>query len=92
MQNILDQYSIAIGVDTLGNPYYKRVPFHRIPEYRDFVQKFQILKPTAEIAVAEPTLITNYPNGYKHTFGCRRARSMRSVQYHNLRAGLQHAR
>ena len=51
-------------VETLGDPYYKRVPLPHIPEYRAISQDSQLLKPTAEIATVELNIISNYPNGY----------------------------
>ena len=76
--------NISPFVDTLGDPYHKRVTLPRIPEYRDISRDFQLLKPTVEIVGVEPNISSDYPNGYKRIFGRRRAQSTQSVQYHIL--------
>ena len=60
------------SVETLGDPYYKRVPLPRVPEYRNLSQDSQLTKSTVKFAAVEPTIISNYPNGYLKIFGHRR--------------------
>ena len=51
-------------VETLGDPYYKRVTLRCIPEYRDFNRDSQLMKPTVEITGDEQHIISKCPNGY----------------------------
>ena len=60
-------------VETLGDPYYKRVPLPRVPEYRDLSQDSQLTKPSVKFAAVEPNILSDYPNGYRKIFGRRRA-------------------
>ena len=60
-------------VETLGDPYYKRVPLPRVPEYRNLSQDSQLTKPSVKFAAVEPNIISDYPNGYRKIFGRRRA-------------------
>jgi hypothetical protein len=61
------------GVETLGDPYYKRVPLPRVPEYRNLIQDSKMTKPSVKFAAVEPNIISDYPNGYRKIFGRRRA-------------------
>ena len=61
-------------VETLGDPYYKRVPLPRVPEYRNLSQDSQLMKPSVKTTTAvEPNTISDYPNGYRRIFGRRRS-------------------
>ena len=55
--------------ETLGDPYYKRVPLPRDPEYRNLSQDSQLTKPSVKFATVEPNIISDYPNGYCKIFG-----------------------
>ena len=63
----------GVSVETLEDPYYKRVPLPRVPGYRNLSQDFQITKPSVKFAAVEPNIISDYPNGYHKIFGRRRA-------------------
>ena len=65
-------YSVHLCVETLGDPYCKRVPLPRFPEYRNLGQDSQLSKPTVKFAAVEPNIISNYLNGYHKIFGRRR--------------------
>ena len=52
--------SCAANVETLGGPYYKRVPLPRVPEYRDLSQDSQLTKPSVKFAAVEPIIIRDY--------------------------------
>ena len=56
-------------VETLGGPYYKRVPLPRVPEYRNLSQDSHLTKTSVKFAASEPIIINNYPNGYRKIFG-----------------------
>ena len=58
-------------VETLGDPYYKRVPLPRVPEYRDLSQDSQLTTPSVKFTAVEPNIISDYPNGYREIFGRR---------------------
>jgi hypothetical protein len=61
-------------VETLGDPYYKRVPLPRVPEYRNLSQDSQLTKPSVKTTTAvEPNIVSDYPNGYRKIFGRRRS-------------------
>jgi hypothetical protein len=60
-------------VKTLEDPYYKRVPLPRVPEYRNLSQDSQLTKPSVKFAAVEPNILSDYPNGYRKIFGRRRA-------------------
>ena len=60
-------------VETLGDPYYKRVPRPRVLEYRNLSQDSQLTKPSVKFAAVEPNMISDYPNGYRKIFRRRRA-------------------
>ena len=64
---------IQQAVETLGDPYYKRVPLPRVPEYSNLGQDSQLMKPSVKIAAVESNIISNYPNGYHKIFGRRHA-------------------
>ena len=62
----------CMDVETLGDPYYKRVPLPCVPEYHNLSQDSQLTKPSVKFAAVEPTIISNYPNRYRKIFGRRR--------------------
>ena len=66
-------YILCQIVETLGDPYYKRVPLTSVPEYRNLSQGPQLTKLTVKFAAVEPNIISDYPNGYPKIFGCIRA-------------------
>ena len=74
-------------VETLGDPYYRRVPLPRIPEYRDLSRDSQLINQAVEIAGVEPNILNGYPNGcqiypngYQKIFGRRRStQTMRAL-------------
>ena len=59
------------SIETLGGPYYKKVPFPRIPEYRGLIRDPTLIKPAVQFAGVEPPIISNYPNIYPQIFGLR---------------------
>ena len=65
--------AVAAYVETRGDPYYKRVPLPRVPEYCNLSQDSQLMKPSVKIAAVESNIISNYPNGYHKIFGRRHA-------------------
>ena len=65
-------HTLCLFVETLGDPYYKRVPLPRVPEYHNLSQDSQLTKSTDKFAVVEPNIISNYPIGYRKIFGRRR--------------------
>ena len=84
-------------IETLGDPYYRRVPLPRIPEYRDLSRESQLTKQAVEIAGVEPNSLNgypngcqSYPNGYQKIFG--RRRSTRTMTDHSVVAWLPCAR
>ena len=65
---------VLVVVETLGDPYYKRVPLPHVPEYRNLSQDSQLIKPSVKTTTAvEPNAISDYPNGYRRVFGRRRS-------------------
>ena len=64
---------LSIVVEILGDPYYKRVPFPRVPEYSNLSQDSQLTKPSVKFVAVEPNIVSNYPNRYRKIFGRRRA-------------------
>ena len=73
LYQVIQQLLLHIFVETLGDPYYKRVPLSRVPEYRNLSQDSQLIKPTVKLAAVEPHIISDYPNGYRKIFGRRRS-------------------
>ena len=72
-ENGVEEGERGLVVETLGDPYYKRVPLPRVPEYRNLSQDSQLTKPSVKFAAVEPNIISDYPNGYRKIFGRRRA-------------------
>ena len=60
-------------VETLGGPYYKRVPLQRVPEYHNISRDFQLTKQTVNFAAVGPNIISDYLNGYCKIFGRMRS-------------------
>ena len=73
-------------VETLVEPYYKRVPLPHISDIRDLIRDSKLMKPTVEVACVERNIIGNYLNGCNNMFGRRHASTKQSVQYQSLYA------